>query len=85
MGRHRFQKTYKEIKKRLKRHQRDLFTFLVKNGVTPDNNVAERSIRPAVIIRKNSYESRDDNGITTTPILLTTIQTYKMNNKNFLD
>lgn len=75
----------RRLVKRLKRHTKNLFTFLVIDGVTPDNNIAERAIRPAVIMRKNSYGSRGDNGITTTPILLTTLQTCKMNDQNFLD
>ena len=75
----------KRLVKRLRRHTKNLFTFLVKDGVTPDNNIAERAIRPAVIMRKNSYGSRGNNGIVTTPILLTTLQTCKMNDRNFLD
>jgi transposase len=35
-----------------------LFTFLDTAGVPPDNNHAERMIRPAVIIRKNSLCNR---------------------------
>ena len=40
--------------KRLRRHCNDLFTFLDYDNVPYDNNHAERAIRPAVIIRKNS-------------------------------
>ena len=75
----------KRLIKRLKRHARNMFTFLIKEGITSDNNVAERAIRPAVVMRKNSYGSRGDNGIVTTPILLTTLQTCKMRDQNFLD
>ncbi|HUT90482.1 MAG TPA: transposase, partial [Thermoguttaceae bacterium] len=32
-----------------------MFTFLDQPGVPFDNNAGERAIRPAVIIRKNSY------------------------------
>ena len=35
-----------------------LFTFLDTPGVPPDNNHAERMIRPAVILRKNSLCNR---------------------------
>lgn len=75
----------KRLVKRLRRHRVNLFTFLVKEGVTPDNNIAERAIRPAVIIRKNSYGCRGTNGIITTPVLLSTIQTCRMRDQNFLD
>ena len=43
----------KRLIKRFRRHQDELFTFLDQEGVPFDNNHAERSIRPAVIIRKN--------------------------------
>src|SRR5262249_30028359 len=46
--------------KRLRRHQDDLFTFLNQPGVPFENNLAERAIRPAVIIRKNSYGNRSE-------------------------
>jgi hypothetical protein len=44
------------------RHQNDVFTFLDQEGVPFDNNHAERSIRPAVILRKNSYGNRSGRG-----------------------
>jgi len=75
----------RRLVKRLRRHGGSLFTFLVKEGVTANNNIAERAIRPAVIIRKNSYGSRSTNGIITTPVLLSTIQTCRMRDQNFLD
>lgn len=75
----------KRLIKRLKRHAENIFTYPVKDGVTPDNNIAERAIRPAVIMWKNSFGSRGNNGIVITPILLTTIQTCKIRNQNFID
>jgi hypothetical protein len=50
------------LAKRLMRHQNDVFTFLDQEGVPFDNNHAERSIRPAVILRKNSYGNRSGRG-----------------------
>ena len=44
-------KEAKRLIKRLRRHQGDLFTFLDQPGVPFDNNYAERTIRPAVIIQ----------------------------------
>ena len=44
----------RRLVKRLRRHQADLFTFLAHENVPFDNNHAERALRPAVIIRKNS-------------------------------
>lgn len=71
--------------KRLRRHATDLFTFLVKEGVTPDNNPAERGIRPAVVMRKNSYGNRSKKGAETTAVLLSTVETCKLREQNFLD
>lgn len=63
--------------KRLRRHQTDLFTFLDKDGVPFENNHAERSIRPAVIIRKNSYGNRSDRGADCQAVLMSLFQTLK--------
>ena len=38
--------------KRLRRHREELFTFIDYEGVPADNNLAEREIRPAVMLRK---------------------------------
>ncbi|MCQ3919834.1 MAG: IS66 family transposase [Planctomycetes bacterium] len=45
------------LPKRLRKHWNHLFTFLDKPDVPFDNNLAERMIRPAVIIRKNSLRT----------------------------
>ena len=45
---------------RISRYRDYLFTFLDTAGVPPDNNHAERMIRPAVIIRKNSLCNRSE-------------------------
>jgi len=63
--------------KRLRRHQDDLFTFLDLPGVPFDNNHAERAIRPAVIIRKNSYANRSDRGADTQAVLMSIYRTLK--------
>lgn len=63
--------------KRLRRHQRELFTFLDEPGVPFDNNAAERAIRPAVIIRKNSQSNRSDRGAETQAILMSVYRTLK--------
>ena len=63
--------------KRLRRHQRHLFTFLDQPDVPFDNNHGERSIRPAVIIRKNSYCNRSSNGARTQAVLMSIYRTLK--------
>ena len=48
--------------KRLRRYAGELFTFLDHLEGPYDNNTGERAIRPAVIIRKNSYTNRSEAG-----------------------
>ena len=64
--------------KRLRRHHDHLFTFLDHPEVPPDNNRAEREIRPAVIMRKNSYANRSAKGATTQAALMSVYRTLKL-------
>ena len=68
--------------KRLRRHRNELFTFLDQPGVPFDNNLAERAIRPAVIIRKNSYGNRSDQGADVQAILMSIFFTLKKRGRN---
>jgi transposase len=63
--------------KRLRRHKQELFTFLDQANVPFDNNHGERSIRPAVIIRKNSYCNRSANGAHVQAVLMSIYRTLK--------
>jgi transposase len=67
----------KRLIKRLRRHQDDLFTFLDQENVPFDNNHAERSIRPAVILRKNSYGNRSQRGADCQAVLMSVFRTLK--------
>ena len=67
----------RRLVKRLRRHQDDLFTFLDQAGVPFDNNHAERSIRPAVILRKNSYGNRSQQGADCQAVLMSVFRTLK--------
>jgi transposase len=67
----------KRLIKRLRRHQNDLFTFLDQKDVPFDNNHAERSIRPAVILRKNSYGNRSQRGADCQAVLMSVFRTLK--------
>lgn len=67
----------KRLIKRLRRHQADLFTFLDREGVPFENNHAERSIRPAVILRKNSYGNRSEQGADCQAALMSIFRTLK--------
>ena len=72
----------KRLRDRLDRYEDYLFTFLDKPYVPFDNSLAERSIRPAVIMRKNSYSNRSDKGARTQSILMSIFRTLKQRNAN---
>jgi len=63
--------------KRLRRHRGDLFTFLDHDDVPFDNNHAERSIRPAVVMRKNQYGNRSASGAETQALLMSIYRTLQ--------
>jgi len=66
--------------KRLRRHRGDIFTFLDQKDVPSNNNHAEREIRPAVIIRKNIFGNRSQNGAHTQAVLMSVYRTLKLRN-----
>jgi len=66
------------LSKRLQKYRENLFTFLDRDGVTFDNNHAEREIRPAVIMRKNSYANRSEQGAEVQAALMSVYRTLKL-------
>jgi transposase len=64
--------------KRLRRHFDTLFTFLGRPEADWTNNFAERQIRPAVILRKNSQCNRSERGAATQAVLMSVYQTLKL-------
>lgn len=64
--------------KRLRRYCDALFTFLDHAEVPCDNNRAEREIRPAVIIRKNSLGNRSATGAQVQANLMSVYRTLKL-------
>lgn len=66
------------LAKRLLKHCDELFTFLDHPEVPFENNLAERMIRPAVIIRKNSQSNRSDKGAVTQAVLMTVYRTLRL-------
>ena len=75
-------KQAKRLLKRFRRHRNDLFTFLDNAAVPFDNNAAERAIRPAVIIRKNSYANRSQRGAEVQGVLMSIYRTLKQRGHN---
>ena len=75
----------KRIADRLTWSMQGLFTFLDEEGVEPTNNHAEREIRPAVIIRKNSLGNRSEKGASCQAVLMSIYRTLKLRGLNPVD
>jgi len=67
----------KRLVKRLRRHRNELFVFLYHKDVPFDNNHAERTIRGAVVMRKNSYCNRSKGRAETQATLMSVFHTLK--------
>ena len=70
----------KRFAKRLERHKNEIFTFLYVKDIDPHNNHAEQQIRPDVIFRKITFGNRSLKGAENHSILMTILQTAKLNN-----
>jgi len=68
----------RRLVKRLRRYSEALFTFLDHEAVPSDNNRAEREIRPAVIMRKNSQGNRSETGAEVQAVLMSIYRTLKL-------
>jgi hypothetical protein len=73
------------LSKRLLRHEDELFQFVLVEGLSADNNLAERSIRGLVVIRKISGGSRSDEGTTTRMGLASLFETWQARKLNPFD
>jgi hypothetical protein len=70
----------KRFAKRLNRHKNELFTFLYEKDIDYHNNHAEQQIRPDVIFRKITFGNRSLAGAENHSVLMTILQTAKLNN-----
>ena len=68
--------------KRLLRHQDELFRFVLVPGLSADNNLAERSIRPLVVMRKVSGGSQSERGSRTRMTLASLFGTWRAKGLN---
>lgn len=75
-------KQAQRLVKRFHCHQNALFTFLKQPDVPFDNNLAERSIRPAVILRKNTNGNRSNDGAHIQDTLMSVFFTLKKRGHN---
>lgn len=70
----------KRFANRLARHKGEILTFLYVKGIDPHNNHAEQQIRPDVIFRKITFGNRSVAGAENHSVLMTILQTAKLNN-----
>jgi transposase len=73
------------LAKRLDKARYGLFLFLDNPEIPPDNNRAEREIRPAVIARKNSFQNTSDAGAEAQAIFMSLYRTLKLRDHNPLE
>lgn len=66
------------LAKRIGRHRDWLFTFLDHPHVPWENNLAERQLRPAVVLRKNSQANRSEKGAATQAVLMSVFRTLRL-------
>jgi hypothetical protein len=66
-----------QLQNRLKKHHDEWLVFLDHAGVSPTNNLAERALRPLVILRKLTYGNRSSAGAKRVSVLSTVIETSK--------
>ena len=75
---------WKFIKNLYYRDVENLFRFVTDPDVDPTNNISERELRALVIIRKISFGSGSARGANATAMLLSIMQTLRLNKKNVL-
>ncbi len=72
----------RRLAKRLLRTCDHLWTFLDEPEIPYENNFAERMIRSAVILRKNSQSNRSEQGAATQAVLMSIYRTLKLRGLN---
>lgn len=70
-----------KIQTRIKKQKNNLLTALLYEGVSLTNNLAERMIRPMVVIRKISGGSRSEDGAEIHAVNMSIIQTINLRNQ----
>lgn len=68
--------------RRILKYLPSLFTFVLDPAVTPDNNLAERSLRHSVVSRKISGGTRSAQGTATKLTLATLFGTWRIQGRN---
>jgi hypothetical protein len=71
------------LAKRILKYLDELLVWLRNPAVSPDNNTAERELRPAVVTRKTSFGSRSKRGAQDFARLLSLIRTWERQDQDF--
>lgn len=72
------------LAKRLKKYKKELLTFLYHKDIPHHNNHAEQMIRPNVLLRKIIFGNRSPKGILNHNVLMSLLQTAKLNGRDGL-
>lgn len=75
----------RRLQARLARHRDEWCTFLLRPGVEPTNNPAERELRPSVILRKITYGNRSAEGLHCHSVLTSILGTARRHGADLLD
>ena len=73
---------YKFVKSIFRNHRDDLFRFIDNPEIESTNNIAERGLRHAVVMRKISNGNRSQKGADITKRLLSVTETIKLNHSS---
>lgn len=77
-------KKLRNLKNHLLATRHTLFTCLTHDGIPPDNNRAERDLRPLVIKRKKSFGSKTEQGAKALEVILSVIwSAWRRDRSNF--
>jgi transposase len=71
-------KDCRRLARRLEKYRFELLTFLERDNVDATNNHGERTIRPAVLMRKNYYGNRSERGADVQAVLMSVFRTLEM-------
>ena len=78
-------KDTRRLRRRIIKHNQELFVFLDNPAVDPTNNRAERQLRPMVIMRKVTFGNRSTSGALNQAVTMSVIQTGILNGIEPLD
>ena len=75
-------KHLKRLAQRIMKHATEMLVFLESPEIPSDNNLAERMIRPNVIIRNRSFQNRSDAGAKAHEVMMSLLQTLRLQEKD---